>query len=85
MTLPIDRTAKSALDTNLINGNTSDAPKLKANNDVVYNTIDELNAAVNAQSVTLNQRIDGLLANGDLTSMDAYIKDSQIKFYMGVF
>lgn len=42
MTLPIDRTAKTALDTNLVNGVTSDAPKIKASDDVVYNTIDEL-------------------------------------------
>ena len=42
MSLPIDRTAKTALDANLVNGVTSDAPKLKANNDVLYNTIDEL-------------------------------------------
>jgi|GEM_PF-4464964 len=42
MSLPIDRTAKIALDANLVNGVTSDAPKLKANNDVIYNTIDEL-------------------------------------------
>jgi len=42
MSLPIDRTAKAALDANLVNGVTSDAPKLKANNDMIYNTIDEL-------------------------------------------
>lgn len=48
MSLPIDRTAKSTLDTNLVNGNTSDAPVVKASNDVVYNTVDELNAKVDA-------------------------------------
>lgn len=42
MTLPIDRTSKTALDSNLVNGNTSDAPVIKSSNDVVYNTIDEL-------------------------------------------
>lgn len=51
MTLPIDRTTKSALDTNLVNGITSDAPKIKNSNDVVYNTIDEL-----------NNKVDGLVA-----------------------
>lgn len=50
MTLPIDRTAKTALDGNLVNGNTSDAPKLKASNDIVYNTIDELNTKVDTHS-----------------------------------
>jgi hypothetical protein len=40
--LPIDRTSKSSLDANLVNGNTSDAPVIKSSNDVVYNTIDEL-------------------------------------------
>jgi hypothetical protein len=42
MTLPIDRTSKATLDTNLNNGITSDAPAVKASDDVVYNTIDEL-------------------------------------------
>lgn len=42
MTLPIDRTAKTTLDNNLVNGTVSDAPTLKASDDVVYNTIDEL-------------------------------------------
>jgi hypothetical protein len=40
--LPIDRTAKATLDANLVNGNTSDAPAIKAVNDVTFNTIDEL-------------------------------------------
>jgi hypothetical protein len=42
MSLPIDRTAKATLDTNLNNGITSDAPAIKASDDNVYNTIDEL-------------------------------------------
>lgn len=42
MTLPIDRTTKTALDANLVNGVTSDAPVVKNSNDNVYNTIDEL-------------------------------------------
>lgn len=42
MVLPIDRTAKAALDANLVNGTISDAPAIKASDDVVYNTIDEL-------------------------------------------
>lgn len=43
MGAPIDRTTKSALDTNLVNGVTSDAPKIKANNDTLYNYVDGLN------------------------------------------
>lgn len=43
---PIDRTNKAALDANLINGNTSDAPKLKSNNDTIYNYVDGLNSAL---------------------------------------
>lgn len=43
MTSPIDRTAKAALDTNLNNGITADAPKVKSNNDVVYDYVDTLN------------------------------------------
>jgi hypothetical protein len=42
MVLPIDRTAKATLDANLVNGTISDAPAIKASDDVVYNTIDEL-------------------------------------------
>lgn len=42
MTLPIDRTTKTTLDVNLVNGVTSDAPTIKSSNDNVYNTIDEL-------------------------------------------
>lgn len=56
MTLPIDRTAKSTLDANLVNGITSDAPALKANDDVLYNTIDEL-----------NNKVDALIASGALS------------------
>lgn len=40
---PIDRTNKTALDTNLNNGITSDAPKVKSNNDTLYNYVDTLN------------------------------------------
>lgn len=46
MSLPINRSAKSTLDANLINGNTSDAPAIKNSNDVVYNGIDEVYAFV---------------------------------------
>lgn len=41
----IDRTNKSALDANLVNGITSDAPKMKDNNDTLYNYVDGLNQA----------------------------------------
>jgi hypothetical protein len=90
MTLPIDRTAKSALDANLINGNTSDAPKVKANNDVVYNTIDELNAKVDTHttaatlahpdgSVTTAKIADGALT----TSKYADLSVTQAKIANG--
>lgn len=42
MSLPINRSAKATLDANLVNGTTSDAPTLKASDDILYNTIDEL-------------------------------------------
>lgn len=43
--MPIDRTNKTALDSNLVNGVTSDAPKIKANNDTIYNFVDGLESA----------------------------------------
>lgn len=49
--MPIDRTAKTALDANLVNGQTSDAPKIKANNDALYNNADALEAAQNAHAL----------------------------------
>lgn len=53
--MPIDRTNKTALDTNLVNGVTSDAPKVKGNNDVLYNFVDGLEAAqaTHANAATL--------------------------------
>lgn len=54
--LPIDRTAKSTLDANLVNGILSDAPKIRASENVVYDTIDELNA-----------KVDGLVGSSALS------------------
>lgn len=45
--MPIDRTAKQALDLNLLAGVVSDASKLKANNDTSYNFADGLETAQN--------------------------------------
>ena len=48
MGTPIDRTAKNALDKNLVNGVTSDAPTMKANNDTIYNYVDSLNGSIDS-------------------------------------
>lgn len=72
MTLPIDRTNKSALDTNLVNGVTSDAPKLKNNNDTVYNTIDELNTKVDTHASAAT------LAHPDASVTTAKIADAAV-------
>jgi hypothetical protein len=47
---PINRTAKTALDANLVNSVTSDATKIAANNDVLYDYVDGLNAAQDAHA-----------------------------------
>lgn len=46
-TLPIDRTAKAVLDANLVNGILSDGPKLKSNDDNIYDTFDLLYSYTN--------------------------------------
>lgn len=71
---PIDRTNKTALDANLVNGVTSDAPKLKASNDTVYNYVDTLNSGQDAHAgaATLAHPDGSVttakLANGSVTT-----------------
>lgn len=59
MTLPIDRSAKAVLDLNLVNGILSDGPKIKSSNDVVYNTIDELNQKLDNYQAGTRYSVDG--------------------------
>lgn len=55
MGAPIDRTAKTTMDANLVNGTISDAPKLKASDNIIYDYVDGLNQAqdAHAQAATL--------------------------------
>jgi hypothetical protein len=77
MSLPIDRTAKSSLDTNLNNGITSDASALKASDDVVYNTIDELynytKSRLDGSTLTMTNVDAGLFTDSYTVGVDFYI------------
>lgn len=69
---PIDRTAKTALDSNLVNGNVSDAPKMKANNDVIYNYSDTLNSAIDTHAAS------AILPHADSSVTEQKIRDGAV-------
>jgi lysophospholipase L1-like esterase len=74
MTLPIDRTKKTTLDANLQAGITSNAQALKDNNDVVYDTIDELNTK--ADGIASVRYTKDELNNGQLNNL--YYTETEI-------
>lgn len=69
---PIDRTAKAAMDLNLVNGVTSDAPKLKNSDNVLYDYVDGLNAAQDAHALATT------LAHPDGSVKTAKIADGAV-------